>query len=75
MHRTRLGTDLSPPQTAVPQTPADPVGENRLYGRRTECQELDQLLADVQAGQGRVLIIRGEAGAGKTALLDYLAKR
>jgi DNA-binding CsgD family transcriptional regulator len=76
MHRIRPGADLNPPQTAVPRpAPADPVGENRLYGRRAECQELDRLLADVQAGQGRVLIIRGEAGAGKTALLDYLAKR
>ena len=33
------------------------------------------LLADVQAGESRVLIIRGEAGAGKTVLLDYLAER
>jgi len=48
---------------------------NRLYGRRTECQILDRLLADVRAGQSRVLILRGEAGAGKSVLLDYLAGR
>jgi DNA-binding CsgD family transcriptional regulator len=34
---------------------------------------LDRLAAVVQAGHSRVLVLRGEAGAGKTALLDYLA--
>jgi DNA-binding CsgD family transcriptional regulator len=34
---------------------------------------LDRLAADVLAGQSRVLVLRGEAGVGKTALLDYLA--
>jgi len=48
---------------------------NRLYGRRTERQALDQLLAGVRTGQSRVLVLRGEAGAGKSALLDYLAER
>jgi DNA-binding CsgD family transcriptional regulator len=44
----------------------------RLRGRHSECQSLDQLLADVEAGRGRVLVLRGEAGVGKTALLEYL---
>ena len=48
---------------------------DRLYGRRTECQALDRLIADVREGQSRALIIRGEAGVGKTALLEYLAER
>jgi AAA ATPase-like protein len=43
-----------------------------LRGRRTELAALDGLLAEARAGQGRVLVLRGEAGAGKTALLDYL---
>ena len=43
-----------------------------LRGRRTERAALDRLLAEARAGQGRVLVLRGEAGAGKTALLDYL---
>jgi DNA-binding CsgD family transcriptional regulator len=47
----------------------------RLHGRNAECQSLDQVIADVRAGRGRALILRGEAGAGKTALLDYLAGR
>src|SRR5688500_3387674 len=45
---------------------------HQLRGRRTECAGLDQLVADVRSGQGQVLIVRGEAGIGKSALLDYL---
>src|SRR5262249_58375946 len=43
-----------------------------LRGRRTELAALDRLLAEARAGQSRVLVLRGEAGVGKTALLDYL---
>jgi len=43
-----------------------------LRGRRQELAELDRLLADLGAGRSRVLVLRGEAGAGKTALLDHL---
>src|SRR5215831_21056113 len=46
-----------------------------LRGRRTELAALDRLLADVQAGRSRVLVLRGEAGVGKTVLLDYLQER
>ena len=44
-----------------------------LRGRRSECEALDRLLARVRAGQSGVLVLRGEAGVGKTALLEYLA--
>src|SRR5664279_4106299 len=43
-----------------------------LRGRRSECETLDRLLADVRAGQSRVLVLCGEAGIGKSALLEYL---
>src|ERR671921_1049418 len=43
-----------------------------LLGRRGECESLDRLVAGVRAGEGQVLVLRGEAGVGKTALLDYL---
>ena len=46
-----------------------------LRGRRTELAALDRLLAEVRAGQSRVLVLRGEAGVGKTALLDYLQEQ
>ncbi|WP_371778915.1 helix-turn-helix transcriptional regulator [Streptosporangium subroseum] len=45
-----------------------------LRGRRREQEALDRLLRDVRAGQSRVLVLRGEAGVGKTALLDYLTE-
>ena len=45
-----------------------------LRGRRRECEALDQLVAGILAGNSRALVLRGEAGVGKTALLDYLAR-
>lgn len=42
-----------------------------LVGRRQECQELDDLLASVRDGLSGTLVVRGEPGIGKTALLDY----
>jgi DNA-binding CsgD family transcriptional regulator len=44
-----------------------------LLGRQGECAALDRLLADVRAHRSRVLVVRGEAGVGKTSLLEYLA--
>jgi ABC-type transport system involved in cytochrome c biogenesis ATPase subunit len=34
---------------------------------------LDRLIGAVRAGEGRALVVTGEPGVGKTALLDYLA--
>ncbi|GAA2269024.1 LuxR family transcriptional regulator [Streptomyces roseiscleroticus] len=46
-----------------------------LRGRRVECAQLDGLLEAVRGGAGRVLVVRGEAGVGRTALLDHVAGR
>ena len=43
-----------------------------LLGRRRECEALDRLVATVRGGQSAVLVIRGEAGVGKSALLACL---
>jgi DNA-binding CsgD family transcriptional regulator len=43
-----------------------------LRGRGDECEALDALLAGVRVGRSGVLVLRGEAGIGKTALLRYL---
>src|SRR4051812_18136985 len=44
----------------------------RLRGRAGECALLDDLVSAIQRGESRSLVLRGEAGIGKTALLDYL---
>ena len=44
-----------------------------LLDRRGECAVLDQLIDTVRAGKSRVLVVCGEPGVGKSALLDYLA--
>ena len=42
-----------------------------LRGRRDECAALDRLLDGAREGNSRALVLRGEAGAGKTALLEH----
>ena len=44
----------------------------RLLGRDAEQATLDRLLAAVRAGESQVLVVRGEAGVGKSVLLDHL---
>ena len=45
--------------------------EGRLLGRQREREVLDRLLDGVRGGRGGVLVVHGEAGVGKTALLEY----
>ena len=47
----------------------------RLRGRSSECETLRGLLATVRSGRSEVLVLRGEAGVGKTALLEYTAEQ
>jgi predicted ATPase len=54
---------------------SDSDPRQRVRGRSSECETLDRLLEGVWAGQSRVLILRGEAGVGKSALLEYLRAR
>ena len=46
-----------------------------LRGRRDECELLDRQLQSLAAGQSSVQVLRGEAGVGKTALLEYVAEQ
>jgi DNA-binding CsgD family transcriptional regulator len=46
-----------------------------LQGRRSERDVLDRLIEAVRAGESRGLVVCGESGVGKTALLDYVAGR
>ena len=53
---------------------SSPGGGQLLRGRATECETLRGLVSAVQSGSSRVLVLRGEAGVGKTALLDHVAE-
>jgi DNA-binding CsgD family transcriptional regulator len=53
---------------AAPRTPA-------FRGRARERQALDGLLDRVRGGESAVLVIQGEAGIGKTALMRYCARQ
>jgi DNA-binding CsgD family transcriptional regulator len=44
-----------------------------LLDREGERAAVDGLLGDLRSGSGRALVVRGEAGVGKSALLEYLA--
>jgi DNA-binding CsgD family transcriptional regulator len=59
---------LLPMESAIPV----PGPRTELLGRLSECALLDGLIRDIRQGKSRSLVLRGEAGIGKTALLDYL---
>ncbi|MGV9309676.1 helix-turn-helix transcriptional regulator [Nonomuraea sp. NPDC003727] len=44
-----------------------------LYGRENEQMIIDRLLRDARDGRAGALVVRGEAGIGKSALLDHAA--
>jgi hypothetical protein len=45
-----------------------------LLGRERERAALDRLLRGVRGGHGVVLVMHGEAGVGKTALLEWVVE-
>src|SRR4051794_10819465 len=47
----------------------------RLLGRHVECEALDGLVRSVSGGTSRTLVMRGDPGVGKSALLAYVAER
>ncbi|GAA3080539.1 LuxR family transcriptional regulator [Pseudonocardia yunnanensis] len=46
-----------------------------MRGRRRECEALDQLLDAVRTGHSCCLVLRGEPGVGKTALLNFVSEQ
>src|ERR687897_2939825 len=48
---------------------------SQFLDRRREREHIDTLLLGARAGRSAVLVLRGEAGVGKTALLRYIARQ
>ena len=46
-----------------------------LVGRSLEQERIEQLLDEARLGTSQALVIRGEAGIGKTALLEWASAR
>ena len=61
-----------PPSTGDCMTVTTNCEPVSLRGRSRECALFDELLSAVRRGESRSLVLRGEAGIGKTALLTYL---
>lgn len=72
MHGTNR---MNLPKSTVLLPPTGEMPEPELFGRCSECEALDRLVASARSGQSSVLLLRGEAGTGKTAQLDYLVSR
>jgi predicted ATP-dependent serine protease len=43
-------------------------------GRRSECEALDRVVTAARCRRGEAIVLHGEAGIGKTALLEYAAQ-
>src|SRR6476469_2823064 len=67
----RVGLSPLPVQTAADVSVRG--GAMELIDRDAERDTLDRFVAAVRAGESQALVLCGEAGVGKTALLDYLA--
>ena len=47
------------------------ISSPELFGRAAELSSLGAALEDARAGQGRVVLVEGDAGLGKTRLVEY----
>jgi DNA-binding SARP family transcriptional activator/predicted ATPase len=67
-----------PPLPRPPRTTGDAAGRRGagvFVGRRRELDQLDAVLADARRGRGRLVLLSGDAGIGKSRLADELATR
>src|SRR3954470_12511798 len=80
MRRFRIEPLRSRPGTARRHAPGDlemtaprqPNPRPMLVGRATERGALDQVLDAARHGRGNAIVVHGEPGIGKTALLEYM---
>ena len=64
-------TPVSPSVATGPETRGAPSPVRQLLGRERQRVALDRLLEGARGGHGGVLVVHGEPGVGKTALLEY----
>src|SRR5215469_4495564 len=73
-HRSRRGNPWHRgPIPGVAVRIALSYGDPVLVGRARECGQVEDLLANAAAGVARSLVLDGDPGIGKTALLEYAA--
>src|SRR5918994_6911497 len=65
-----IGRDHDRRMRHVLLTPRELVDDRALIGRERERVALELALADVRAGRGGLTLVAGEAGVGKTRLVD-----
>src|SRR5579862_9718594 len=65
-----MGCGARARQPGVMSANREPLG---LRGRQAECETLARLVGGVRGGESGVLVVCGEPGTGKTALLDFAA--
>jgi class 3 adenylate cyclase/DNA-binding CsgD family transcriptional regulator len=71
-----LRAEFPPPRAKAAKAPAKPRRQGpALVGRTEECLRLDRLLDDARISRSGSLVIRGEAGVGKSSLLAYATDR
>ena len=73
--RPRPYLQALPARSTLGDDVPDRGGAAAAWSAPASVEVLDRLLEDVRAGQSRVLVLRGEAGVGKSALLDHLRGR
>ncbi len=69
------GATREPPVAAWPPQVRVPWGTTSFVGRRAELTQLDEFLAHALAGRGGVVALEGEAGVGKTRLIEHFLSR
>jgi DNA-binding CsgD family transcriptional regulator len=79
MRDVQIRSDAEEPHRAEGFATAGPVlvpgvSGQVLRGRARECARLDELLSALRRGESGALVLRVEAGMGKTALLDYASR-
>ncbi|GLZ35247.1 hypothetical protein Lesp02_74340 [Lentzea sp. NBRC 105346] len=75
-HDPALRPDANRPRVPSPRSPRLSVvpDHDPRHGRETELRRLNDLLDTARGGEGRIALVTGEAGVGKTWLVEELRK-